>query len=436
MDKLLPKLYKEYGQYSNWRSFPSELDGLKPVERRILFSAYQIAKKLTKSARVDGHVIGNYHPHGSVYGSIVQLVRQGFLDGQGNFGSNVGVEPVGAAASRYTEVALSEITNTLAFQNIKYVDWMVNDLDQNEPVHLPVMFPLCLLGTEYTQGIGFGYKTMIPCFTIGDLFKRLKYLIGVNKKKPTIKPRTDCDIIDETKQLETLLTTGSAKINVRGKFTLDHRTHTVMLISWPPGRKFESVLKKFSKELDSNIIGFSDLSTTSTQILFKILRERNKAAFFKEFVEKLKDAVTGTISFESVMVDEDNNVSVKPIDYLLLETFNRYKEISARKLKHQIDQQEKLKKELDLLEKIRPHLAKHISNLASDVDDVVNSISEKTKIEPQWILGLIEKYRIKKLMTLDTDTKMLVESIWSLRQYLKSIDGHILNEYEGILSNV
>lgn len=437
MDKLLPKLYKEYGTYSNWRSFPSELDGLKPVERRILFSAYQIAKKLTKSARVDGHVIGNYHPHGSVYGSIVQLVRQGFLDGQGNFGCNVGVEPVGAAASRYTEIKLSQITYDLAFQNLEYVDWMVNDLDQKEPVHLPVMFPLCLLGSEYTQGIGFGYKTMIPCFMIDDLFSRLRYLLGVSKTKPTLHPRTDCEILDgQEKELEKLLTTGSAKINVRGMFSTDFRNSSLMLLSWPPGRKFESVLKKFSKELDSNIIGFSDLSTSSTQILFKILRERNKATFFKDFIKKMEDAVTGTISFETVMVDENNKVSVKSIDELLMETFQRYKTITEKNLNYQIDKFEKLKNEISLLENIRPMLAKHIGDLASDVDYVINSISKESKISPEWIQALIEKYRIKKLMTLDTDTKYLVEQIWALRQSLKSIDGYILNEYQGVISNV
>ena len=98
MDKTLPTLYRDYGRYSNWRQFPSEIDGLKPVERRVLLSTFQLAKdKFVKSARIDGHVIGNYHPHGSSYSTCVQLVRQGFLTGQGNFGCNVGVDDVPTA---------------------------------------------------------------------------------------------------------------------------------------------------------------------------------------------------------------------------------------------------------------------------------------------------------------------------------------------------
>ena len=65
MDKHLPRLYKDYGQYSNYRNFPSSIDGLKPVERRVLLAAYKIARdKLVKSRQVDAYTIGHYHPHG------------------------------------------------------------------------------------------------------------------------------------------------------------------------------------------------------------------------------------------------------------------------------------------------------------------------------------------------------------------------------------
>ena len=90
MDKIITEFYKRYGRMVNFsRAVPLAIDGLKPVERRVLLSVYEIARdKFMKSAKVDGHVIGNYHPHGSAYGTIVQMVQQGFLDGQGNFGSN------------------------------------------------------------------------------------------------------------------------------------------------------------------------------------------------------------------------------------------------------------------------------------------------------------------------------------------------------------
>ena len=78
MDKILLPMYKKYGIMVNSnRMFCLDIDGLKPVERRILLSTYQIARdKMVKSARVDGHCMGNFHPHSSSYGTIVQLYHQ------------------------------------------------------------------------------------------------------------------------------------------------------------------------------------------------------------------------------------------------------------------------------------------------------------------------------------------------------------------------
>src|SRR5574340_174933 len=121
------------------RAFPLAIDGLKPVERRVLVSAYDIARdKFVKSAKVDGYCIGNYHPHGSVYGTIVQLVHQGFLNGQGNFGTSIGVDPCPEAAMRYTEVKLTKEINDLAFRLIKYVPWKDGEIvSDKESVFLP-----------------------------------------------------------------------------------------------------------------------------------------------------------------------------------------------------------------------------------------------------------------------------------------------------------
>jgi DNA gyrase/topoisomerase IV subunit A len=150
-------MYKDYGSYSNYRNFPLSTDGLKPVERRVLLSAYKIAKNsLVKSRQVDAYTIGHFHPHGECYGTIVQLVHQGLLDGQGNFGINTGVQPIGPAAPRYTECKLSKHTIDLAFKYIDYTPLVDTELGDKEPPFLPTMFPICLIGKEYTQGIGFG----------------------------------------------------------------------------------------------------------------------------------------------------------------------------------------------------------------------------------------------------------------------------------------
>jgi len=435
MDNILPKLYREYGEYSNWRNFPYSKDGLKPVERRILFSTLQMARsKLTKSARVDGHVIGNYHPHGSVYGSIVQLVRQGFLEGQGNFGCNVGVEPIGPAASRYTEVKLLPFVINLVFKNLEFVPWIVNDLDQKEPLYLPSMFPLCLIGNTYTQAIGFGYRSYIPCYKIEDLYKRLQWLIGERKNKITIQPITDCTITASNKDLEQLLTTGKAKINVEGIIEEIPRNSTVILKSWPPGKKFESILKKFQKELDSGAIGFSDLSVDTTMIMFKVLRERNRDVIYNNFVKKLKNAIQGSISFETTVINQNKKVEIKSLDEMLVETFEIYIKSEKDFLTDKINKIQQKIDELKILQIIRPLLSDCLKK-QYDIDSTVNEISSKSTIKKEIVQNLFEKYRIKKLLTIDFDTKYLKDESLEVKLKLDNLKNHVLEDYQELISN-
>ena len=152
MDTFLEKFYREYGEYVNsFRAFPLDIDGLKPVERRILLTSYEVARdKFVKSAKIQGGVTGAYHPHGEVYGTIVQLHHQGFLDGQGNLGSYVGVEGCAPAAMRYTECKLERNTFNLAFELIDYVDRLESEMDP-EPPFLPTMFPFCIMDVTLTD---------------------------------------------------------------------------------------------------------------------------------------------------------------------------------------------------------------------------------------------------------------------------------------------
>lgn len=436
MDNILRKLYREYGEYSNWRNFPSSRDGLKPVERRILFSTFQIAKnKLTKSARVDGHVIGNYHPHGSAYGSIVQLVRQGFLEGQGNFGCNVGVKSIGPAAARYTEVKLLPYTIDLVFKNLNFVPWELNySKDLKEPIYLPTMFPICLIGNIYTQAIGFGYSSFIPCYKIEDLFKRLQWLIGERKNKITIQPITDCTITSSQKDLEQLLTTGKSKISVEGIIEEIPRNNTVILRSWPSGKKFESILKKFQKELDMGAIGFTDLSSDKTEIVFKVLRERNRDVIFNNFVQKLKDVIKGSISFATTIINQNEKVEIKSLDEMLVETYEIYVKSEKDFLTDKINKIQQRIDELKILQIIRPLLSDCLKK-QYNIDSTVNEISNKTKINKKVIQNLFEKYKIKKLLTIDFDTKYLQDESSEVKIKLKNLKEHVLKDYQELISN-
>jgi len=430
MDQTLRKLYKEYGQYSNYRNFPLDLDGLKPVERRVLLSAYKIARsKFVKSRQVDAYTIGHYHPHGECYGTIVQLVRQGFLVGQGNFGSNVGVEPVGAAAPRYTECKIDPRTLDLAFKYIKYVPEIPTELGDVEPAYLPTMIPICLLGSEYTQGIGFGYKTYIPCFPFEDLRGRLMWLLGNRKRKIIPVPISDCIVTATPAELEQLLTTGKMKIAVEGIIEENPKQNIVILKSWPPGKRFQSILNKFQKEMEAGMIGFTDLSSTETKIVFQVLRDRNRDKIYQDFIVKLKEVIKGAISFENTVVDSYNKVLVKSIDDMLLDTYNMFYTMNEKMLQDEITRIKAVIEEYKLLDLIRPTLAICIGN-NRDIESTIKEIKRTYDItDDTGIRELISKYKIIKLLTLEIDTNDLNIKIDELAKTLTNLDSFLNEQY-------
>lgn len=429
MDKLLPQYYKSYGMYVNHsRSFPLDVDGCKPIERRVLLSAYQIAnEKFVKSARVDGHCLGHFSPHGSSYTTIVNMVKQNFLEGQGNFGSKIGVEPTNAAASRYTEIKLSKKMKKLAFDLINFVNWEDSELDR-EPVHLPVMYPLCLLGQEYTIGIGFGYRTFIPCYEMKDLYARLLWLLGKTKEKPSISPITDCDILAGKENLEQLLTTGKAKIEVKGKYLKDDKAFQVLLRSWPSVNKFETILKRLNDELESGDIAYTDISSNGqTRILFEVIKQRNKEAIYKNMISKIDSAVVGNLSFEIIVVDFQKNVKIASVDEMLLNTFKKYGEITQVMMNTKILELENLKNEFNVLEKIRPYLKKYLS--MDNIEEVVEKLTKEADVDEEILRHILNKYMIKRLFTIKTDISKIEGSINEYRSNLAGLPEYLLAKY-------
>jgi DNA gyrase/topoisomerase IV subunit A len=435
MDKLIPRLYKEYGMYVNHsRAFPIDLDGLKPVERRVLLTAYQVARdKFIKSAKVDGAVIGSYHPHSSCYGTIVQLVNQGFLDGKGNFGNNIGVEPSPAAASRYTECRLAKKTYEIALKLVEYVDFVESELDP-EPEFLPVMFPLCFLGKEYTQGIGFGFKTLIPCYDIKDLKSRLISLLKKDEKKPIIKPYTNCKILSPDKDLESLLTTGKGSVVFQGIHKIDNVHCKAIIKTFPPGKKFETILGKFEKELNNQDIGYNDESSGEnggTHIIFEVLKSRNRDDIFKSFVKKLTTALTSTVSFEIVVVDHNTrNVKGMSVDEMLLNTLSNYISVNMRMLKENETKVLYSIEEVKLLDRVKPSLKKYLGNKELGVDEIIEKIAEEIKEDKDKIKKLFQKYTITKLLTFKADHDELQQKLKSLKDNIKNINQFVIKQYE------
>jgi len=214
------------------RAIPDIRDGLKPVQRRILYSMYEMGltfdKPYRKSARIVGEVMGKYHPHGdaAIYASLARMaqpfsMRYPLVDGQGNFGSMDGDPP---AAMRYTEARLEKISNEL-LEDIEYetVDFVPTfDGTLKEPLFLPGKLPNLLINGS--SGIAVGMATNIPPHNLGEIVDALIYLIdnrsaGIEELMKYIKGPdfpTGGVIMGKSGIIEAYKT-GKGKIILRGK---------------------------------------------------------------------------------------------------------------------------------------------------------------------------------------------------------------------------
>lgn len=220
------------------RALPDVRDGLKPVQRRILYVMFEELRltadsKPRKCAKITGDTTGNYHPHGSiaVYEALVRLaqdftLRYPLVHGQGNFGSFLGLPP---AAERYTEAKLTavaeQLMNELRFQTI---DYRPNyDGTRQEPIVLPARFPQLLVNG--TSGIAVGMATNIPPHHLGEMIAACVHVIGNwdAETKELMKFVKGPDfplggrIITDRRELRTIYEEGKGGVKVRGEWRHD-----------------------------------------------------------------------------------------------------------------------------------------------------------------------------------------------------------------------
>ena len=179
------------------RALPDVRDGLKPVQRRILYSMSEMNlepnKPYKKSARITGDTMGKYHPHGdsSIYAAMVRMaqnfsMRYMLVDGHGNFGS---IDGYGAAAARYTEARMSKVSAAMLADIEKdTVDFVPNyDETEKEPVVLPARIPNLLINGS--SGIAVGMATNIPPHNLGEVIDGLTVMIDnkINGKETDVE---------------------------------------------------------------------------------------------------------------------------------------------------------------------------------------------------------------------------------------------------------
>ncbi len=292
------------------RALPDVRDGLKPVQRRTLYDMHELGirwdKPYRKSARIVGDTMGKYHPHGdsSIYGALVVLAQdfkmgQPLVDGHGNFGS---IEGDGAAAMRYTEARLQQLTQEAFLSDLDkgVVDFVPNfDETEKEPEVLPARIPNLLVNGS--EGIAVGMATSIPPHNLGEVIDAAIALIRDSSLSSTdlMKYIKGPDfptggIVVNQSDLAQIYETGVGKIRIRGKVEVEKvprsdRKRIVItqipytMIGAGIGKFLNDVASLADSKLGSDI---SDISNQSSKEGIRIVLELRKGAD-EEYIKKL-----------------------------------------------------------------------------------------------------------------------------------------------------
>jgi len=293
------RAYLEYAlSVVKGRALPDVCDGLKPVQRRILYAMDQmglgysgpnrnVAAKPVKSARVVGDVLGRFHPHGdqSAYDALVRLAqdfsqRYPLIDGQGNFGSRDGD---GAAAMRYTEARLSRITGLLLDEiGEGTVDFMPNyDGSTQEPRQLPARLPFALLNGA--SGIAVGLATEIPSHNLREIADACVALIKTPSLSQdellAIVPGPDYpgggQIISSAADIADAYRTGRGSLKVRARWKIEDLARgqwQMVVTELPPGVSSQKVLEEIEEITNPKVkAGKKALSQEQNQLKASML---------------------------------------------------------------------------------------------------------------------------------------------------------------------
>ena len=251
------------------RALPDARDGLKPVQRRVLYDMHELGirydKPYRKSARIVGDTMGKYHPHGdsSIYDALVVMTQEfkkgmPLIDGHGNFGN---IEGDGAAAMRYTEARLEKITQEAFLEDLDkdVVDFIPNfDETEKEPSVLPVKIPNLLVNGS--EGIAVGMATSIPPHNLGEVADAVKAYMqneditteGLMKyiKGPDFPTG---GIVTNKDELLEIYETGVGKIKIRGKVDVlseTKKTQDIMDITNQSSKEGIRIVIELRKDAD------------------------------------------------------------------------------------------------------------------------------------------------------------------------------------------
>lgn len=345
-EKILTTEYSEEMQrsYLNYsmsvitaRAIPDARDGLKPVQRRVLYDMSELRlghdKPHRKSARIVGDTMGKYHPHGdsSIYETLVVMSQDfkkgmALVDGHGNFGS---IEGDGAAAMRYTEARLKKFTEEVYLKDLdKTVQFVSNyDESEKEPEVLPVRVPNLLINGA--EGIAVGMSTSIPTHNLGEVVDLVKAYIDRPdmslEEMMEYMPGPDFPtggIIANKKDLPAIYETGTGKIKLRGKIEVElgrrKSDRDKLVISEIPYTMIGAGINKFLVDIaelveNKTLSDVVDISNQSNKEGIRIVLELKKDAD----IEKIRN-----ILYKKTKLEDTFGVNMLAIAHGRPETLN------------------------------------------------------------------------------------------------------------------
>ena len=411
LKKTMEKSYIDYAMsVIASRALPDVRDGLKPVQRRILYSMIELNngpdKPHRKCARIVGDTMGKYHPHGdsSIYEALVKLAqdfstRYPLVDGHGNFGS---VDGDGAAAMRYTEARLSKISmEMLADINKNTVDFSPNfDETEKEPIVLPARYPNLLVNG--TSGIAVGMATNIPPHnlseTIAAVVKIIDNIVEENReteveeilsiiKGPDFP--TGATILG-TRGIEEAYRTGRGKIRVRAVTnieTLPNGKSQIIVTELPYMVNKARLIEKMAELVrDKKIDGITSINDHSNREGMRICIELRRDANANVILNQLYKHTQLQDTFGVIMLALVNN---QPKVLNLLEMLKYYlkhqEEVVTRRTQYDLNKAQE-----------RAHILEGLLKALENIDEVIRIIrgSKNTQEAKE---GLIEAFALTEV---------------------------------------
>lgn len=384
------ELKESYLQYSLsviiGRAIPSAKDGLKPVQRRILYSMYKIKNlhnaPFKKSARIVGDTMGRLHPHGDapIYEALVRMAqdfsyRYPLIEGQGNFGSIDGDPP---AAMRYTEARLNRIAEDMLTDIEKETVQMVPNFDNTtkEPVVLPTKIPNLIINGS--SGIAVGISTNIPPHNLGEVCDAIVYLIDhpnatVNDLMQFVQGPDfpTGGVIHGKKGIIEAYTTGKGKVVVEGEYHFEEGKHdNIVIDSIPYGVPKSRIIEEIASLEKEKNIGIRNIRDESDKHGIRIVIELSKGEDKDYIINQILSYTSLRTTFNIINVAILDN---KPVLFTLPELIqvfiNHRKEVITSRTKFDLKNA-----------KSRLHLVEGFLLARSKLDEVVQIIKEAQTI--------------------------------------------------------